>query len=402
MSLLEAPVTSGLTVSVCRDPEEFHALADAWDRLHARCGAATPFQTHAWLSSWWQAYGRPGRLRVVLVRCGGELVGAAPLMLAHRPLPVLLPIGTGISDFADVIVDDTQAATALPALVEGLERAARRHVVDLREVRPGAAAQRVFEAWRGPRHRTADSLCLELPALDMDGLIGRLATSRAQRARAKLRKLDAAGITARTVTGADEVRRAIGTLLALHALQWQGRGVTQEHLSARFAEHLGRAAASMVAGGHAVVTLYDLDGETVAANLSLRSGQLSGGYLYGVDPRVRARKLDAACLLLREDAEGAVRAGCSVISLLRGDEPYKQHWKPDPVANQRLLLAGAGAGAGALLGVYRAQVEGRRRAVRTVRAQAPALAAWRRRAGAMLARAGTKGGRPAEGEDREG
>ena len=28
-----------------------------------------------------------------------------------------------------------------------------------------------------------------------------------------------------------------------------------------------------------------------------------------------------------------------VLSLLRGDEPYKHHWRPDTVVNQRLLLA---------------------------------------------------------------
>ncbi|MGQ4418884.1 glycosyl transferase family 1, partial [Streptomyces sp. SAS_269] len=27
------------------------------------------------------------------------------------------------------------------------------------------------------------------------------------------------------------------------------------------------------------------------------------------------------------------------LSLLRGNEPYKMHWRPEPVANRRLLMA---------------------------------------------------------------
>ena len=52
---------------------EFAALAPAWGRLYRRCGAATPFQSHAWLHSWWLSYGAAGRLRiVVVVRDGGR------------------------------------------------------------------------------------------------------------------------------------------------------------------------------------------------------------------------------------------------------------------------------------------------------------------------------------------
>src|SRR5690606_28251474 len=29
----------------------------------------------------------------------------------------------------------------------------------------------------------------------------------------------------------------------------------------------------------------------------------------------------------------------ATLSLLRGDEPYKHHWRPEPVVNGRLLLA---------------------------------------------------------------
>ncbi|MFD7706527.1 GNAT family N-acetyltransferase [Streptomyces sp. NPDC059785] len=318
--------------------DEFAALAPAWGRLHRRCATATAFQSHAWLHSWWLSYGPPGALRLLVVREGGELRAVAPLMRVYRPLPALVPLGGAISDYLDVLVDDEHAERALPALVTGLRAAARTALVDLREVRPGGAAERIHEQWDGPRRRVRDSVCLELPARPMAELLERLPASRAQRVRAKLRKLTALGVEHRAVPPG-EVPAALHRLLELHRLQWQGRGVTPEHLRPRFAGHLVRAVGQMVRSGDAVVTEFRLDGEVVAVDLTLLSRQLAGGYLYGADPRLRERKADVATMLLNACAAGAADGERRVLSLLRGTEPYKERWRPEPVVNGRLLLA---------------------------------------------------------------
>jgi CelD/BcsL family acetyltransferase involved in cellulose biosynthesis len=332
------PAAEGLTVTVCRDPARFAALAPQWRRLHARCPSATPFQSHAWLHSWWLSYGVRGRLRVVLVHRGRELVGAAPLMRRYRPLPALVPLGGRITDFMDVLIDAACADEVAEALAAGLRRAARGAVVDLREVRPGGAAELVHRSWRGPKRRLADSVCLELPGLPMDALIARLGSSRGQRVRSLLRKLDAAGVEERAVPAAG-VPAAVTTLLRLHALQWRGRGLNPEHLRPRFAAHLTRAATAMTATGEAVVTEFRVGGEVVAANLVVLSRTLAGGYLYGADPGLRATPVHMGTLLMRHGAGHAAGAGRPALSLLRGTEPYKAHWRPEPRPNARLMLA---------------------------------------------------------------
>ncbi|MER5311497.1 GNAT family N-acetyltransferase [Streptomyces sp. NPDC002773] len=370
---------------MCRDGAEFGGLADRWEALYARCSTATPFQSYAWLHSWWLSYGRPGALRVVLVRReDGELVAAAPLMRARGPLPVLTQLGGAITDFTDVLLDDS-CPDAVPALVEGLARAARGAVIDLREVRPGAAAEQVFGHWRGPRRRLADSLCLELPAVPMDDLLQRIPSAKAQRVRAKLRKLDALGIDERVVSG-EEVPAALERLLRLHQLQWEGRGVTAEHTSDRFAQHLARAVRPMVECGNARVTEFRLAGDVVAADLTLMSPRLAGGYLYGADPVLRARKVDVATMLLRHGARETSASGRATLSLLRGTEPYKRHWRPETVPNQRLMLSGPGAAP--LLWLRAGAADGRARLAREARERA-----WVGRAvGRLRGRPGGGGG----------
>ncbi|MFF7276786.1 GNAT family N-acetyltransferase [Streptomyces griseorubiginosus] len=323
------------TTRLVTDERSFAELGPEWDGLYRRCEAATPFQSHAWLHSWWLSYGRPGRLRLVLVRHEGELVAVAPLMRLGRPVPSLVPLGGAISDYGDVLLDDERGEGAVAALTEGLARAARTALVDFREVRPGGAAERIHDHWSGPRRRVGDSVCLELPAVPMDELVARLPSTKAQqRVRAKLRKLTSLGVE-RHVVEPDEVDKALRRLIELHQLQWQGRKVTSEHLRPRFRDHLVRAVGPMVASGDAVVTEFRLDDDVVAVDLTLLSRRLAGGYLYGAHPCLRERKADVAVMLLDACTEHAR----GTLSLLRGNEPYKQHWRPEPVVNQRLLLA---------------------------------------------------------------
>ncbi|MGW5354547.1 GNAT family N-acetyltransferase [Streptomyces sp. NPDC004031] len=378
-----------LVVSVCRESAEFARLAGEWGELWGRCPGVTGFQGHGWLHSWWLAYGRRhDRLRVVLVRSAGVLVGAAPLMRTYRPEPVVVALGGGITDYMDVLVAADGAAGTAPdavarALAGGIRAVARGAVVDLREVRPGSAAFAVYDAWHGPKRRTAGSVCLELPGLPMDELIARVGSSRGQRIRANLRRLDAAGVTVREAAP-HEVPDAVAGMLRLHRVQWQGRGVTPEHLRPRFAAHLTRAATAMVAAGEAAVAEFHLGGRVVAANLTVLSPTLAGGYLYGADPALRGTKVDVTTLLMRHGVRHAAGAGRPVLSLLRGAEPHKFHWRPEHVGNERLMLASRPLGP-ALHARYALAVA-RRRLARAAAARLPALRTWRARLHGLLAR----------------
>lgn len=339
------PSGGQLDVTVCRDPHLFGQLVAEWRELYRSSPEATPFQSHAWLHSWWLSYGTPGRLRLVLVRRGALLVGVAPLMRTYARGPALVALGSALTDYTDVLIaggPEVERDAVATALAAGMRRAARGGVVDLREVRAGAAAERVLAVWRGPARLLADSMCLELPGLPMDALIARVGSARGQKIRAALRRLEAAGVEEYAVTP-DEVPGAVARMLWLHQVQWQGRGMTPEHGTARFAEHLTRACAAMVAAGDAAVTEFRRGGEVVAVNLTVLSPRLAGGYLVGAHPDLRTARIDLTTLLMRHGVAMAAGGGRETLSLLRGDEPHKSHWRPEPRPNQRFLLASPAA-----------------------------------------------------------
>lgn len=361
---------------VRRENDALDGLAAEWDDLAARCATATSFQAAAWVRSWWRQYGRPGALVVVLVRRDDRLVGAAAFRRTGSG--GLTNLGGGLVDFTDVLLDDSCADRAAAELAAALPLHRPWHSLDLREVHPEAAVQRVFQHWPGRRHRLADSLCQYLPAVPMEELLKRLPGKTAQRSRVKQRKIAEAGVELRSATP-EEVPEAIRELLRLHFLQWQDRGVTPEHRTERFAAHLVESTTGLVAAGLAAVHCYRLDGETVAVNLMLLCPSFGGLYMYGAHPALRER-LDIAGLLFGAALDEVRSADIPVLSLLRGQEPYKQRWRPDQLANQRLVLGPGRLAPAALARVCR--VRARQAAVHVLRTRLPrlkeALAARRR------------------------
>ncbi|GAA1239351.1 hypothetical protein GCM10009665_32410 [Kitasatospora nipponensis] len=271
---------------------------------------------------------------MLLVRRDGRLVGAAALRRDGRD--GYHALGGALIDFTDVLLDDSCADEAVAHLAAVLPLRRPWQSLDLREVRPGSAAHRLYAHWTGRRHQLSDSLCQHLPAVPMEELLARLPGRTAQRSRAKQRKLAEAGVRAQRVP-VEQVGAAMGELLRLHALQWESRGVTREHASERFAAHLADSTAGLARLGQAVVYRYHLDDELMAVDLLLLCPAFAGLYLYGAHPRLRER-LDIAGLLFGTSLEEAVRAGIPELSLMRGEEPYKERWRPEREHNHRLLL----------------------------------------------------------------
>jgi len=360
-------------VGVRHDDAVLGEIADEWAALYARCPSATPFQSPAWLSAWWRHYGRPGGLRMAVVRRDGRLVALGPFHVVRRVgVGVLVPLGEGLSDWTDVLVDPEHTPGAREHLAGALLSVRGWQVLDLPEVRCDAAALSWVQTWPGAVRREEGSMCTELAARPFDEVVSAMPNSSTrQSTRRSVRRMDAAGLTERALAPG-EAAEGVRGLLALHEQQWRDRGgMTPEHGRPRFAALLADAAPEMIARGQAVLTAYELGGRLVAAELTLVGAGVTGGYLYGALPELFGR-FNVTAMLMRTALTTATAAGAGTFSMLRGRETYKGTWQAHEAPNVRLLLGRPGSRA---VSAYAGVLRGRAALAGAARERTPAVKA---------------------------
>jgi CelD/BcsL family acetyltransferase involved in cellulose biosynthesis len=181
---------------VLESARHFVALKEEWEDLCHNSPVATPFQSWAWLYSWWESYGADYELRLVAVRNDEDLlVGILPFMTqSRRGFGRLLFVGTGQSDYCDVIVRAGWEDAVSEAGVQALGRIESWHIADLEQLRPSAATWSILRRWGGLQ------LCQQqvpYPVMEVkpwDEMLASLGRRFRQETRRALRRAEADGI----------------------------------------------------------------------------------------------------------------------------------------------------------------------------------------------------------------
>jgi len=250
------------------------ALRPEWDALWHRAAArATPFQSPAWLLPWWRQFGT-GRPRAATLRGGdGRLLGLLPLYLLHEGSETkLLPVGVGVSDYLDALLDPDAPLDAAGRLLEAaLAASPEATSCDLVDLPPGAA---LLDAppprgWRDGGARPAGPCpVLALPP----GAAPAELLSRRRRAalrNARNRAERAGGVSIETAA-AGTLDGCLDALASLHRARWDARGEPGGVLAdPRVLALLREAAPGLLEHGALRVQVLRLGGVPAAAHCAL-------------------------------------------------------------------------------------------------------------------------------------
>ena len=330
---------------------ELEPLCDDWNRL----AGGVPFRRSEWLLTWWRHYGQRGELYTLAVRDRGRLVGLAPWFLERSRSRgrIVRWLGSGevCSDYLSLLCSADDAPGVAAAVADWLPQAATRRGDDrwdLLEWEGVAADDAAVTALAGELaerdakvNQTAGLNCwrLELPG-DWPAYQAMLSKShRKQVRRLEERVLAAGGAALHTVTAPGWLTRGRDILVDLHQRRRRALGEPGSFASPRFAAFHDEAMERMLAVGALRLHWLELDGMPAAAEYHLSGGGVIYGYQAGVDP---ARLEDepgrlAAIATLRL----AIEEGYRAFDFLRGDEPYKAHWRATPRAMTTWRIAAA-------------------------------------------------------------
>lgn len=344
--------------------ETLRAHAVDWNRL----AREVPFRGWDWMECWWKHYGRDhGRatpnkeLLLLAVWDDGELVGVAPWYLDHvwaegRSIRCL-GAGEACSDYLSILcergrenlVGESLAHWLTEQQMAGTSTRVDWDVLELTGIAEGdLVGKRLLESLAmlgNDVHLRPGLSCwrIALPASWPEYVATLSKSHRKQVRRLTRRMLDAGRARLHVARDALEIERAFDLLVDLHQRRWQSRGQSGIFASRRFLAFHRALIRRLFAAGQMELLWLEVEGRPIAAEYHLLGNNRLYAYQSGIDPErldYEPGRLAVAATVAR-----AIELGRRSYDFLRGDEPYKAHWRamPMPMIEARVVPRRAAA-----------------------------------------------------------
>jgi CelD/BcsL family acetyltransferase involved in cellulose biosynthesis len=321
-----------------------------------------PFHSWDWLAGWWKHYGdgvdvtderdgeAPGDRRLYVLSVfddapvkadakGRRLIGVAPWYLDRSRFKgnVLRWLGSGkvCTDHLSVICQSEEAERVTVAIADALTT----QFDDWDRIDLGAVDGDNLTIEKLMVHLTerdclvsrqaADSCwVVDLPTNWDEYLAGISKSHRKQLRQLERRVLESERVRWHRVRTVDDLERAWPILVDLHQRRRRSLGEPGCFASRAFHDFHREVAARLFQRGQLRMSWLELDGTPAAAEYHFAGAATTYAYQGGVDPNrlpeEPGRLSTVLCLSAAID-EGHTRA-----DFLRGDEPYKAHWRATP------------------------------------------------------------------------
>jgi CelD/BcsL family acetyltransferase involved in cellulose biosynthesis len=317
-----------MSIEVITDPEELDSLAPAWVDL-CRKKPVTPFQTPMWLLPWWRNFGS-NDLSVIVSRNGDAIDAIAPLYILRddeSDESLGMFVGTGISDYLDVIGDASLVIDEMSRL--------NCQLWDLQQLQPSSSILTAPLPDGFSENVEDQEAC---PVLPLDGkTFENLGSTHFQKKlRYYRRALERSGEVRIETPTTETLDDLLTSLFDLHAARWRRRdlpGVLADDASQQFHRD---AARRMLDAGLLRMYATRINDRIVAVFYGFALNGIVYYYLSGYDPQLE--KLSIGTILVAHAVEQAVRDGATAFDFLRGAEEYKYAWGATDRMNRRRQL----------------------------------------------------------------
>jgi CelD/BcsL family acetyltransferase involved in cellulose biosynthesis len=333
------------------------ALEHEWNAL----AGGMPFRSWDWLATWWKHYGsvvrRDGdreraqssdrQLYVLAVFADAEptkekerqLIGVAPWYLDRTRIKgnLLRWLGSGevCTDHLSLICRPEDTEAVANALAETLTtKCDEWDRIELSAVdADDTAIEKLLNCLEERdclvSRQPADACwALELPATWDEYLAGISKSHRKQLRQLERRVLESDRVQWHRAQSVTEFEQAWPVLVDLHQRRRRSLGEPGCFASRVFHEFHHEVARRLLDRGQLRMSWMELDGSPAAAEYHVADAKTTYAYQGGVDPDRLAEEPGRLSTILCLRA--AIEEGHTQIDFLRGDEPYKAHWRATP------------------------------------------------------------------------
>lgn len=338
-----------LQVQIVDRLDELAALRAAWNRLNE----GVVFRSFDWVTTWWEHYQRSRRERlfVVVVRdtsrpTDSQLLAIAPWYAESTRArgTALRWLGSGeiCSEHLTVLCERDEQRRVAKRLASFLAESDDWNRLELDAIDQEDSMME-FLAEELQSHgcqymRRPEGQCwvIDLPPSWDEFLAMQSKSHRKQLRRTFDRVLATGEATWHTVTSQAELASAWPMFVELHQRRRNSLGEPGCFASPRFAAFHAAVAHKLLAAGQLRLGWIEMDGEPLAVEYHFAGPSATYAYQSGLDPTRLDR--NPGQLAAIATVKRAIESGHTRFDFLRGDEPYKAHWRAKPHATYRLRV----------------------------------------------------------------
>lgn len=348
-------------VKLVTTSDQLAALQRPWQRLEL----GAPFRSWEWLAAFWHHFAGERSAELYTLACfdGDSLIAIAPWYRQRTPLGrVLRALGDGdiCSDYLGIPCMRGREGEVADALTRHLTSASAAAGWDLLRLESQDSSDPVLSGLaarlyaRG--HAVTDALgprCwrIELPPsayrerpapaadvqLRWDAYLGTLSRSHRSQTRRIERRCRALQAELRVVTAESELPQAFELLVRLHQRRRNQLGDRGLFAAPQVLAFHREAAAHLLATGRLWLAWLEVAGRPLAVQYGAREAGILYVYQSGIEPA--ELELEPGRMMLITTLRYALGHGICSFDLLRGDEPYKSHFRAVPRPARELVIA---------------------------------------------------------------
>jgi CelD/BcsL family acetyltransferase involved in cellulose biosynthesis len=328
---------------------DLEPMRAAWDALARGC----PFRSWAWIATWWRHYGEAMASRKLRITCvfrdetsqPASLIGVLPSYIdaswSQGRVLRLLGDGEVCSDHIGLLTAAGAEEAIAGAVAAELLQRANWDLLDFTGVDADDAATSALLDGLALGNATVTRLAADRCwVIDLPSSWDEFLAMQSKSHRKQLRQLDSRVIQSgrarwKLVESADDFATAWSTLVELHQRRRQSLGEPGCFASRTWAAFHWDVAQQLLADGRLGLSLLTLDGRPIAAEYHITGAGATYAYQGGFDPNRlhdEPGQLSTICSIKR-----AISEGHRQFDFLRGDEPYKAHWRASPRPTVRLV-----------------------------------------------------------------
>jgi CelD/BcsL family acetyltransferase involved in cellulose biosynthesis len=319
------------------------AIRKEWEELWDRCPGATPFQLPGWLIPWCRYFCGENEILTIALRKEERLAALAPLLIepsfGEEKERRLVFMGTGISDYLDVLADPEGAEESVRLILSEIRKSAPGwDICHLEELRESSHLLAMKDFGGLGADIAPMSVCpvLVLPS-DPERLEDNYPREFHLRLKRAKRSLLKEGSVVFGMASALNMPEFLEQFFQLYEKWWSVLKREEGGLSGEEIRSFHREAAEdFLRKG--ILRLYGLkvNGKVSAITYGFLSRGRFYSYLAGFDPALE--RLSPGSIAIEYAIRDCIREGAAEFDFLRGGEKYKYNWGARDRVNYRLQL----------------------------------------------------------------